>query len=205
LTPSTACGTNSGRPAPRGERSKKVAAMRALSVFGESIASLLLVALADAGAYAQQEIDPDHCDSPSTEPPDQPKSGQSHGSATGFDGNFSLPYAAQCSGRQLAPGKYSVSLRSDGKVGHEVLKSKSQSIEITSVVHPQGFRRGDDLVVVGSKAKVRTLSAIQISGVNFVFDPIFTVDTSSSSKKKHIETLPLTLVSFKSSQNLDSP
>jgi len=41
--------------------------------------------------------------------------------------------------------------------------------------------------------------------VNFVFDPIFTVDTSSSSKKKHIETLPLTLVSFKSSQNLDSP
>ena len=178
--------------------------MKVLWILGKVTALPLLMALGGASAYAQPEIDQHHFDSPNPELFDQPKT-QSQAHATRYDGNFSLPYALQFRGKQLAPGKHSVSLRSDGKVGHGVLKSKSQFIRITSVVHPQGFRRGDDLVVVGSKAKVRTLSAIQISGVNFVFDPIFTVDTSSSSKKKHIETLPLTLVSFKSSQNLDSP
>jgi hypothetical protein len=102
--------------------------------------------------------------------------------------NSQCPYAVQCSGKQLAPGKYSVLLRSDGKVGHGVLKSTNQSVEIRSVAHLQGFKRSADEVVVGSEGTVRTLSAIQISGVNFVFDPIFTVDNSSSSKKKRVET-----------------
>ena len=73
------------------------------------------------------------------------------------------------------------------------------------MVHTQGFKRGADVVVVGSKGKVRTLSAIQISGVNFVFDPIFAAATSSSSKKKHVETLPLTLMAFKRPGNPASP
>jgi hypothetical protein len=179
--------------------------MKVLWILGKVTALALLMALAGAAAYAQQEIDPDHFDSPSTEPPDQPKSSRSHGSATRYDGNFSLPYAVQCSGKQLAPGKYSVSLHSDGKVGHGVLKSKSQLIEITSVVHPKGSKRGADVVVVGSKGKVRTLSAIQVAGVNFVLDPIFTVDTSSSSTKKNVETLPLTLMAFKRPGNRSSP
>jgi hypothetical protein len=172
---------------------------------GKVTALALLIALRGAGAYAQQEIDPDHFDSPSTELPDQAKSGQSHGSASRYDGKFSLPYAVHCSGKQLAPGKYSVLLRSDGKVGHGVLKSTNQSIEITSVVHLQGFKRGADVVLVESEGTVRTLSAIQISGVNFVFDPIFTVDNSSSSKKKRVETLPLTLMAFKRPGNRGSP
>jgi len=177
--------------------------MKVLSILGKVTALALLVALGGAGVYAQQEIDPDHFDSP--EPPDQPKTEQNQVGASRYDGKFSLPYAVQCSGRQLAPGKYSFSLRSDGKVGHGVLKSKSQSIEITSVVHPQGFKRGADVVVVGSKGPVRTLTAIQISGVNFVFDPILTAPTSSSSKKKHVETLPLILMAFKRPENRASP
>jgi hypothetical protein len=116
--------------------------MKVLWIPGKVIALALLIALGGTGAYAQQEIDPDHFDSPSTEPPDQPKSSQNHGSEKRYDGDFALPYAVQCSGKQLGPGKYSVSLRSDGNVGHGVLKSKSQSIEITSGVHSQGFKRG---------------------------------------------------------------
>jgi hypothetical protein len=54
--------------------------MKVLWILGEVTALALLMALEGAGAYAQQEIDPDHFDSPSTELPDQPKSGQSHGS-----------------------------------------------------------------------------------------------------------------------------
>ena len=180
--------------------------MKVLWILGEVTALALLMALEAAGAYAQQEIDPDHFDSPSsTELPDQPISGQSHGTESRYEGKFSLPYAVQCRGKQLAPGKYSVLLRSDGKVGHGVLKSKNQSIEITSAVHLQGFKRGADAVVVGREGTVRTLSAIQVSGVNFVFDPILTVDNSSSSKKKRVETLPLTLMAFKRPWNRGSP
>jgi hypothetical protein len=180
--------------------------MKVLWILGKVTAALmLLMALEGTGAYAQAEIDPDHFDSPNTEPFDQPETAQNQVSASRYDGNFSLPYVVQCSGKKLAPGKYSVSLRSDGKVGHGVLKSKSQSIEITSVVHSQGSKRGTDGVVVGSKGEVRTLSAIQVAGVNFVFDSIFTVNTSSSSKKKHVETLPLTLMAFKRPGNRGCP
>ena len=179
--------------------------MRVLLILGKVTALTLWMALGGTGAFAQQEIDPDHFDSPNTQPPDQPKSGQGHGRATRYDGNFALPYGVQCSGKQLAPGRYSVTLRSDGNIGHGVLKSKSHFIEITGVVHPQGSKHGADVVVVGSIDKLRTLSAIQVAGVNFVFDPIFKRGASSSSKNEYIETLPLTLVSFKSSQNLGSP
>jgi hypothetical protein len=147
--------------------------MKVLWILGKVAALTLLMALRGAGAYAQAEIDQDHFDSPNTEPFDQPKT-QSQAHATRYDGHFSLPYAVQCSGKQLALGKYSVSHRSDGKVDHGVLRSISQFTEITSVVHPQGSKRGAaDAVVVGSNGKVRTPSAIQIAGVNFVFDPIF--------------------------------
>jgi hypothetical protein len=146
--------------------------MKVLWILGKVTALPMLMALGGASAYAQPEIDQHHFDSPNTELFDQPKT-QSQAHATRYDGNFSLPYALQFRGKQLAPGKHSVSLRSDGKVGHGVLKSKSQFIRITSVVHPQGSKRAADVVVVGSNGRVRTLSAIQVAGVNFVFDPIF--------------------------------
>jgi hypothetical protein len=179
--------------------------MKVLLILGKVTALALLVALGAAGAYAQQEIDPDHFDSPNTDPLDKPKNPPNQVRASRYDGKFSLPYAVQCSGKHLAPGKYSVSLRSDGKIGHGTLKSKTESMEITSVGPPHGIKGGADVVVVGSKGKVRTLSAIQVAGVNFVFDPIFTVDTSSSGKKKNVEILPLTLMAFKRPGNRSSP
>jgi hypothetical protein len=175
--------------------------MKSPSILGQSTALALLVTLGSPGAYAESKIAPDHYDSPSAESPDQPKS-QAH--ATRYHGNFSLPYAVQCSGKKLAPGEYSVSLRSDGEVGHGILKLKSQSMESTSAVHPQDSKRGAEVVVVGCNGKVRTLSAIQVADVNFVFYRIFKADASSSSKNESVETLPLT-VSFKRSQNLGSP
>jgi hypothetical protein len=159
-----------GEPAS-GEPSKKKVPMKVLWILGKVTALTLLMALGGAGAYAQVGIDRDHFDSPNTELFDQPRT-QSQAHATRYDGNFSLPYALQCRGKQWAPGKYSISLRSDGKFDHGVLKSKRQFIEITSVVHPQGSQRGADVVVVGSNGRVRTLSAIRVAGVNFAFAPI---------------------------------
>lgn len=190
---------NGLRPTRRG-LSKEGELMKALSILGKSIALVLLAALASSVAYAQFEVDPDHFDSPSVEPHPQPSPSPTQVKAKRYDGNFSLPYSVQCSGKKLAPGKYSVSLGSDGKVGHGVLQSKSQSIEITSVVHPQSSK-GADVLVVRNKGRARTLSVIKVAGMNFVLDPTFKVDASSSSENQDVETLPLTLMAFKRSPN----
>ena len=68
--------------------------------------------LGPSRACAQAEIDPDHFDSANTEPVRQLVR------VIRYDDTFSLPYSVRCNGKQLAPGKYSISLRSDGKVGH---------------------------------------------------------------------------------------
>jgi hypothetical protein len=47
--------------------------MKVLWILGKVTALTVLMALGDAGAYAQAEIDPDHFDSLNTEPFDQPK------------------------------------------------------------------------------------------------------------------------------------
>jgi hypothetical protein len=175
LTLVDTCGKNRNRRGRTGyvaNPRKESEPMKVLWILRKVTALTLLMALGGAGADAQAEIDQDQFDSLNTEPFDQPKT-QSQAHATRYDGHFSLPCAVRCSGKQLALGKYSVSRRSDGKVDHGVLKSISQFIEITSVVHPQGSKRGADVVVVGSNGKVRALSAIQVAGVNFLFDPIF--------------------------------
>ena len=47
--------------------------MKVLWILAKVTALTLLMALGGSGAYAQAEIDPDHFDSPNTEPFDQPK------------------------------------------------------------------------------------------------------------------------------------
>jgi hypothetical protein len=146
--------------------------MKVLRILGKVTALTLLMALGSAGAYAQAEIDQGHFDSPNTEPFDPPKT-QSQAHATRYDGNFSLPYAVQCSGKQLAPGKYSVSLRSDGKVDHGVLKSKSQFIEITSVVHLQGSKQRRRCSRGREQRQSSNAIRYPSRGREFCVDPIF--------------------------------
>ena len=65
--------------------------MKSLSIFALS-AALAFLALGGPGAYAQQEIDPDHFDSPNTEPVPQPRTADSEVRVIRYHGTFSLPY-----------------------------------------------------------------------------------------------------------------
>lgn len=147
------------------------------------------------GAYAQSEIDPDHFDSPNTEPIPQPKvTANSQSRETQFDGKFTLPYTVQCGGKSLPPGKYSFFFRSDGKVGQGVMKSKNQTVGILGVVHRQARKTGRDALIVENKRSTRTLSVIQVAELDFVLDAKPEMNNASNNKSSRSESLPVTVV-----------
>lgn len=153
-----------------------------------------LFALGASGAYAQSEIDPDHFESPNTEPFSQQKpNAASQPAETRYEGRFALPYSVMCSGNKLVAGKYTISLRSDGKAGQATLSLKGQTIGIYLVVHKQAHQRGNNALIVEDRGKTRTLSVIQVAEFDFIFDSSLQTDSRSKSKPKRFERLPLTL------------
>jgi len=152
-----------------------------------------LVVLGASGAFAQSEIAPDHFELSNTEPFRQAKVvGDGQAGAIRYDGTFMLPYAVQCNGKRLRPGKYSVSLRSDGKVGQVRLNQKGEAIGIAGIVRDQAHKQGNDALLVESNGKTRTLSAIQIAQFELAFDRKPHTENSPDKKAKWITRLLLT-------------
>ena len=168
--------------------------MKSLSIFAISAVLAFSVALGGPGAYAQQEIDPDHFDSPNTESMPQPKTVDSKVRAIRFHGTFSLPYGVLCKGKKLAPGKYSIALRSDGKVGQVTFNQKGQAIEIAGVIQTEVPKQRGEEIVVENSENGRTLSLVRISGFAFVFDPNHFAASSPNSMSTRTERLPLTVI-----------
>ena len=154
-------------------------------------------AIGVSAAFAQSEIDPDHFDSPNTELIPQPRTADSRVAATRYDGAFSLPYQVQCNGKTLAPGKYSVSVRFNGKVWQATLNQKGHTIEIAGVVAAEARKlhdQRDEVVVVENDKKVRTLSVVRVSGFDFVFDAKPRRDRLQDNKPARTEKLPLAVI-----------
>jgi len=166
--------------------------MKSLSIF--TISAALALALGGPGAYAQQEIDPDHFDSPNTQPITQPRPADRKVKVVGYHGTFSLPYAVLCSGKKLAPGKYAISLRSQGNVGQATLNQKGRAIDIAAAVQREMSKQRDEVVVVENNNRGRTLSVVRVSGLDFVFDPQRWADPSADGKSTRTDKLPLTVI-----------
>ena len=133
-----------------------------------------LVVLGGSGAHAQTEINPDHFDSPNAEAFPQPKTTPgSEVEALRYDAEFTLPYKLQCSGKSLSPGKYSVSLRSDGNTSYATAKlnQKSQSLAITGVVRRHARKTGHDALLVEVGGKTCSLVVMRTTELDLIFDP----------------------------------
>ena len=157
----------------------------------------ILSAIGVSAAFAQSEIDPHHFDSPNTESIPQPRTADSRVAATRYDCAFSLPYQVQCNGKRLAPGKYSVSIRFNGKVWQATLNQKGHTIEIAAIVAAEARKphdQRDEVVVVENDKKVRTLSVVRVSGFDFVFDAKPRRDPLQDNKPARTEKLPLAVI-----------
>jgi hypothetical protein len=153
----------------------------------------VLLVFGGAVAHAQSEVDPDQFDSPNTEHFPQPKAKESVAVVTEqrFNGTFMLPYSLECAGRRLLAGRYSLSLRSDGKVGRVTLNQKNQSLEIAGVVKKQAHNPGPSALYVELSGNARRLLAIHLAELDLVFDPD---QQSSGGRAARIEKLALLLV-----------
>jgi hypothetical protein len=167
--------------------------MTAPSLVRRLVRVALIFLFACLGAYAQSEIDPDHFESHNVEPFDKAKA-SGDAASIHYDGRFSLPYAVQCNGTSLRPGKYSVSLRSDGKVGQAILNQKGQAVKVVGFVRTQGGKRGNDALVVEHKGKTHRLSTIQVAELELVFDRELQVKSSPDNTPPRTERLPLTVM-----------
>jgi hypothetical protein len=168
--------------------------MKSFSIFAIPAALLFLVALGGRGAYAQQEIDPEHFDSPSSETITQPRTADSRVRVIRYRGTFSLPYSVLCSGKKLGPGKYSIWVRSDGKVGQATLNQKGHAIEIAGVVHTEAAQQRAEVVVVENYKHGRTLSLVRARGFALLFDPEHPADRSRNGVPTSAEKLPLSVI-----------
>jgi hypothetical protein len=138
--------------------------MKVVSIVGILAGLSGLIAIGAPSARAQSEVDPDHFESPNVESFERAKINTSRGAmAIRYDGKFTLPYTVQCSGKSLPPGRYSVSLHSDGKVGHATLNQGGKTTAIAGVINKQGRKRGDDALLVERNGNTRRLSAIQVA------------------------------------------
>jgi len=152
-----------------------------------------LIGLGASPAPAQFEIDPDHFEASNTEPFDKVKTDTTSDVGTiRYDGEFRLAHTVQCNGKSLHPGRYSVSLRYDGKVARATLNRGGRTIGIGGVVHRQAHRRGNDALLVELQGTTRRLSAIQIAKLDFVLDPGPQTKNSAHSEPGRLERLPLT-------------
>ena len=151
-----------------------------------------LIALGAPPARAQFEIDPDHFEAPNTEPFGKVKADSGGVGTIHYDGKFRLAHTVECNGKSLRPGRYSVSLRYDGKVGHATLNRDGRTIGIGGVVHRHAHRQGNDALIVELQGTTRRLSAIQVAKLDFVLDPEPQIRNSTHSETGRIERLPVT-------------
>jgi hypothetical protein len=164
--------------------------MKVVPVMGILAGCVGLLALGGSPARAQSEVAPDHFESSNVEPFKKPKTTASSEAAIRYDGQFTLPYTVECIGKSLPPGRYSVSLHSDGKIGQATLKQRGRAIGIPGVVYKQTQKNGSDALVVELSGKTRKLTAIQVA--ELVFEPKPPMEGSSGSKPKRFEKLLLT-------------
>lgn len=160
-------------------------------ILGVLVGLLGWIALGNSCAYAQSEIDPDHFDSPNTEPFPQPKGPSSQVRAILYEGHFSLPHAVQCSGKKLPPGKYSISLRFTGVAAAFTLMRNGHIVEAGGLLHAEGPSHGRDALILGRGRTMPRLSAIHVAGSDFVFATSLEAEPVSDNWPGGIETLPL--------------
>jgi hypothetical protein len=100
--------------------------------------TVLTMVIGSSRAHAQFEIDPDHfetTDTPTTK-------AQMH-----YEGKVTLPYAVLCDGRSLPPGKYSVSLDSDGRTGQLTMLRGGRAFRMQGIAQKQDHPARNSLVV----------------------------------------------------------
>jgi hypothetical protein len=160
------------------------------------IGMAVLITLGSARAYAQFEVDPDHYENRDTEPLPQSRTNVPGQIAkVHYEGNFTLPYSVQCNRSSLPPGKYLITVDSEGRTARVTLNRRGHSVRIEGITQeqrPNQNHRGNVLVVERNGA-AHQLSQIQVAEVDLVFSPALGFEGPADRKPRNLQELPLIL------------
>jgi hypothetical protein len=142
---------------------------------------------------AQSEIDPDHFDSPNTEALEStPKSIASEAAPVGYEGTLRLPYAVECSGKRLAPGNYTLWLRTTAKEGRVTLRQSGHTVIVfAGELHAQNRAKGYGTLLVRIRGNTRTLRTIQMAKMEVVVESTLRITESSVQQSERIDRVPV--------------
>jgi len=154
------------------QSTKKEITMRIATVVKGStlIAILGLACLLPARVYAQVDAqpDPDLYEGPNTEAIAAHAMPTAHAQEekADFAGRFSLPYNVECDGRNLRPGQYSISVRSQGTNRVLNIHSRAANMNIPVRVVPANQGASRSAVLVRASGEGRKLEAVYVEGLN---------------------------------------
>jgi len=152
-----------------------------------------LVGLGTLRAYAQAEVDPDHYDTSEAVASQPTKTNTAHRAAqVHYEGSFLLPHSLQCNGRHLAPGKYSLSLSSDGKTTRLMLNRQGQVVRVREITQQRSHNLEQNALIVKRSGTTNRLAMIHLADFDFFVGPPPKLEQTSRVNGS-IEKLPLIL------------
>jgi hypothetical protein len=159
-------------------------------------------ALASPSARAQAEVAPDHFDAPDMVPFTEAQASTAAAPAAQaanlhYDGKVTLAHSVHCNGKSLAPGKYAVSLRSDGRTVQVSLKQGGRVVTLQGAAHANVRICDRGYLVVERRGNERRLQVIHAGAVQLVFAPE-AGRTLSANAPATLEVLPLAFIATES-------
>ena len=143
-------------------------------------AALGLAWLLPATAHAQAEVAPDFYELSNTET-------TATQAKANFEGKFSLPYHVQCSGKDLKPGQYLFSVKSEGASRVVTIHRGGESVNIPMHEVPANQTASHSALLVRKSSEGRKLEGVYVESLN----TMWYLGTNTNGSQVGMERLPI--------------
>lgn len=135
------------------------------------LAGLALACFWPATAHAQAEVAPDIYALDNAAPIAQPQATQAANAQQAgaeFQGNISLPYQVQCSGKKLAAGQYTLAVKTEGQQKTVVLHKEGSDVKLAVRQIAPAPKKERSALLVQSAGETRMLEAVYVASLNAI-------------------------------------
>jgi hypothetical protein len=152
-------------------------------------AALGLACLLPATAHAQVDVSPDFYPIANTETiaPQPAQVASAKPAKADFEGKFSLPYDAKCSGKNLKSGKYLLSVKSDGRGRVVTIHRSGEEVSVRVREVPRNRAGSQSALLVRKSDEGRRLEAVYVEGLN----AMLYLETDTMGSHGRMERLPI--------------
>jgi hypothetical protein len=150
---------------------REIAMRRTMTKAMLTMTGLALACFWPATTHAQAEVSPDIYAPDNAAPIPQPQiavAANTQQAPAEFQGNISLPYQGQCSGKKLAAGQYTVAVKEDGAKKIVVLHKDGSDMNLAVRQISPVSKTGRSALLVQSAGQTRMLEAVYVASMNAI-------------------------------------